>query len=69
MKIVLGLLVMAVGLACFNYTSMGNEEHHVEWADEHGLPRPSAPIFFSGAAATVLGAGFVGFSLGRRRRA
>jgi hypothetical protein len=60
-------LVMIFGLACLNYTKIGNVERHTAWAQSHDLPSPSRNIFYSGAALTVLGAAAVGYSAGRRR--
>ena len=33
-----GLLVLAFGLGCLNYTTGGKSEFHRAWAREHGLP-------------------------------
>jgi hypothetical protein len=60
------LLVLVIGLACLNYTKIGNLERHTAFAQSHDLPPPSRPIFYSGVALTVLGAGFVGFLAGKR---
>ena len=65
---VIGLLVLAFGLGCLNYTSFDNVEHHREWAAEYGLPEPSRPLLIAGAASTSVGAWVFGFALGRPRK-
>ena len=64
----IGLLVMLFGLACLNYTKGFDLNHHVQWAGEKGLREPSYGIYLMGALLAVLGAGVVGFTLGRARR-
>src|SRR5262245_47381859 len=61
---VLGVGVLAFGLACLNYTKADGREHHQEVARRHGLPEPGEPILYGGVAAVVLGAGLVGFVVG-----
>ena len=53
------------GLGCLNFTSLDNVENHTAWAEERGLPAPSRTLLIIGAASTVLGAGLVGFALGK----
>jgi hypothetical protein len=65
---ILGTLLLLFGLGCLNYTKADGLEHHQEVARRHGLPPPGPPIFYAGVAAVVIGAGTVGFSLGRSRR-
>jgi hypothetical protein len=60
-----GLLFLAFGLGCLNYTKADGLEHHQEVARQHGLPEPGANILYLGVASVVLGAGTVGFTLGR----
>ena len=65
--------LVALGLVAFGVLSVHYEigegiAHHSEWADRHGMPRPSFAIFALGCAATVAGAGFGGYLVGRRRR-
>jgi hypothetical protein len=64
-----GLLVLAFGLGCLNYTKADGLEHHEEVARKHGLPQPGAHILYLGVASVVLGAGTIGFTLGRVGRA
>jgi hypothetical protein len=59
-----GLLVF--GLFCLNYTKADGLEHHRAVAHQHGLPEPGPPILYGGVAAIILGAGVVGYMLGRR---
>jgi hypothetical protein len=63
-----GLLVMLFGLACLNYTKGFEIGHHVQWANEQGLPQPGEWIFAMGALLAVLGAGAVGFTIAEVRR-
>ncbi len=64
----LGALLLLFGLGCLNYTEANGLEHHREAAERFGLPPPSKGIFLGGVAATVFGAGAIGFGLGRMRR-
>ena len=63
-KVLLGLIIAAIGVAAVNYTSAFNHDHHAEWATEKGLPAPSAPILYGGAGLCVLG----GLLMGAARR-
>lgn len=63
-----GVLILAFGLGCLNYTAAHGLEHHRESAARYNLPPPEPPIFYMGVASAVLGAGVVGFTLGRPRR-
>jgi len=38
----------------------------VEWATQHGMPRPTYPMFLAGVVAMAFGAGVVGHAMGRR---
>ena len=64
---VVAVLVLAFGLGCLNYTAAAGIEHHRESAARYNLPPPSHEIFLGGVAATALGAGALGFALGRSR--
>jgi hypothetical protein len=61
-----GLFVLVFGLFCLNYTAAHGLEHHREAAARYNLPPPEPPIFYMGVASAVVGAGVVGFALGRR---
>ena len=63
---VIGIVLVALGLGCLNYTKADGLEHHREAATRLGLPQPGEPILFGGAAALVLGGGLVGFAIARR---
>jgi hypothetical protein len=63
---VAAVFVLVFGLGCLNYTAAAGIEHHRESAARYHLPPPSHPIFLGGVAATALGAGSLGFALGRR---
>jgi hypothetical protein len=63
---VVAVLVLAFGLLCLNYTAAAGIEHHREAAARYNLPPPSHQIFLGGVAATAIGAGSLGFALGRR---
>lgn len=65
----LGVTVLALGFFCLNYTNGFSIAHHAEWAKEHGAPEPAYSIFVLGAVVEALGAGIVGYGIGRRRRA
>ena len=62
-------LVLVFGLLCLNYTAAAGIEHHREAAARYNLWPSSHPIFLGGVAATALGAGSLGFALGRRSSA
>jgi hypothetical protein len=59
-----GLILLVFGLACLNYTKADGLEHHQEFARRTGLPPPEPPILYGGVAATVFGAGLMGFAVG-----
>jgi hypothetical protein len=63
-----GLLVLAFGLGCLNYTKADGLEHHREVAQRHGLPEPTSNTLYLGVLAVVVGSGTIGFVLGRRGR-
>jgi hypothetical protein len=48
---------------------MGNVEHHTQMAQQHGWPPPSRGIVHLGMGCASLGAGLVGFAIGRRQAA
>jgi hypothetical protein len=60
-----GALLLLFGLGCLNYTKANGLEHHREVAQRYNLPLPGPAIFYGGVAAAVLGAGLLGFALGR----
>jgi hypothetical protein len=63
-----GALLLLFGLACLNYTKAESREHHREVARSYGLPPPGPAILYGGAAAVTLGAGSVGYAIGRGKR-
>lgn len=65
--VVIGIILVALGLGCLNYTKSNGLEHHREAATRFGLPQPSERILFGGAAALAIGDGLVGFAAGRRK--
>ena len=66
--LVLGILVLALGIGCLNYTTESGASHHREWAQMYRLPEPSYALFLLGAALSSVGAGTAGFALGRSRK-
>jgi hypothetical protein len=68
LSLVIGIILLALGLGCLNYTKADGLQHHREVATRLGLPRPGEPILFGGAAALAIGGGLVGFALGRWSR-
>ena len=62
-------IVLGLGLGCLNYTKAETLEHHLQWAAEHGAPEPGPTLFRVGVLATIIGAGLLGFALGRGTRA
>jgi hypothetical protein len=58
---------MLFGLLCINYTKIGGVERHTQVARQRGWPAPSESICMLGMLLTPLGAGLVGFAIGRRR--
>lgn len=65
---IFGILVVAFGAACLNFTQGFGIAHHAEWAASHGMPAPSYPIFLTGAVSEALGAILLGVAIGRRPR-
>ena len=65
----LGVLVLAFGLGCLNYTEAEGLERHRTQAERLGIPPPTKSIFLMGVGATVLGAGLAGFGLARSQPA
>jgi hypothetical protein len=63
---IVGAVTMLFGLLCINYTKLGNVERHSQVAREHGWPLPSQGIAHLGMLLAPLGAGLVGFAVGRR---
>ena len=61
--VVIGLLLLGFGVACFNYTKPGSLEGHQEWAAAHGRPAPTETIFWGGAVSVAAGAFVVGFGM------
>jgi hypothetical protein len=68
MFLVLGILVLALGVGCLNYTTGSGADHHRTWAEKNGFPEPSGDIYILGVACTVAGAGVAGFTLGRPKK-
>ena len=64
----LGLFLLLFGLGCLNYTKAAGLQAHTEFAIEHGLPKPSEGILFTGAGAIASGAGILGYLVGSRPR-
>jgi hypothetical protein len=62
------LFLLLFGLGCLNYTKAEGLQGHTEFAIEHGLPKPSEGILFTGAAAVASGAGILGYLAGTRQR-
>ena len=62
-------LVLVFGLLCLNYTAAAGIEHHREAAARYNLWPPRKIGWLGGVAATALGAGSLGFALGRRSSA
>ncbi len=61
--VVVGLLLLGVGIACFNYTKPGTLQYHQAWASEHGRPAPSDTVLWGGAVSAVIGSLAVGFGV------
>lgn len=53
--IAIGVVLVALGLGCVNYTKQSTLEHHREWAAARGVPAPSKGIFYGGIASIALG--------------
>jgi uncharacterized membrane protein YphA (DoxX/SURF4 family) len=68
-RLALGLIVLAFGFFCLNYTNGFGIAHHAEWANAHGYPPPSYAIFVTGAALEALGAIVFGHALASRKAA
>ena len=66
-RVLPGLIALALGIGCLNYTKAFGVEHHHEWAEESGFPPPSGTIYFVGIGFMTLGGVLVGNGLVRRR--
>ena len=64
LRLVVGLTAVVLGFFCLNYTKGFDIDHHLVWATQHGLPKPTYPIFLIGVLLQVVGAGVVGHTLG-----
>ncbi len=63
---ILAALLMILGYFALNFTKFEGVEHHVEWANETGMPAPSTTIFYVGVACIVLGSMTFGRLLAKR---
>jgi len=61
-----GTAAAALGAGLLNFTKHWAIDHHRAWADAHGLPEPSHPLFLAGIALAILGGALLGFAVGRR---
>ncbi len=61
--LVVGLLLLGAGIACFNYTKPGTLQYHQAWASEHDRPAPTDTVLWGGAVSAVIGSLVVGFSV------
>ena len=66
--VVVGLLLLGFGIACFNYTKPGTLQYHQAWASEHGRPAPTNTVLWSGVVSAVIGSLAVGFGVAGRAR-
>ncbi len=64
--VVIGVLLLAFGLACLNYTKPATLQHHQEWATQNARLAPSNTVFWSGVGSAALGAFVLGWAIGRR---
>jgi hypothetical protein len=63
----LGFLLFVFGALCLNYTNFDDAPHHREVALERNWPPPSMPIFYGGVVCVALGAGTLGYAIGKSR--
>ena len=66
--ILVGLLLVALGAGCLNYSKAETLDHHREWAQERGMPPPSATVMWTGAGALAGGGFIAAVGMGRCRR-
>jgi len=59
-----GILLILFGFGCLNYTKADGLQHHIEFAQTHGLPKPGEHILLVGVASLLAGAGLIGYSIG-----
>ncbi len=64
--VVIGVLILAFGLACLNYTKPATLLHHQEWATQNARPEPNDMVFWTGVGSVAVGASVLGCCLGRR---
>jgi hypothetical protein len=62
------VLLTALGVGILHFCEGTASEHHREWAVRQGWPEPSFAMWVGGAAATLIGAIWLGFLVGRGRR-
>jgi hypothetical protein len=65
--ILAGVFLLLFGWRCLNYTKASGWEHHTAFAEQHGLPRPSERILWSGATSLLVGGLLIGYAIGSRR--
>ena len=62
-----GVFLVLFGLGCLNYTKAGGLEHHIQFAIEHGLPKPSETLLLGGAVSLISGGALIGYLVGSKR--
>ena len=58
------LLLIGFGIATLHYCFGPSYEHHLQWAQQNGMPAPGMPLFILGCTVMVCASGFAGFYLG-----
>jgi hypothetical protein len=68
LSILAGTVLLVFGFFCLNYTKADTIQRHRVFAARHNLPPPSRPIFYGGAVGVAVGAGMIGFAIGRGKK-
>jgi cytochrome c biogenesis protein CcdA len=64
--IALGVLLLAFGLACTNFTKPDALQYHQQWAEENDMPGPTSAVSWAGFNAAAVGAFLIGLSFAVR---
>jgi ABC-type phosphate transport system permease subunit len=66
--LIVSILLTALGVGMLHFCEGTSFLHHRNWAIRQGIPEPSFTMWIAGTLATVVGALWLGFMIGRGRR-
>ena len=67
--VAIGVLLLAFGLACANFTKPDALQYHQQWAADNDMPGPTNAVSWAGVNAGAAGAFFIGLSFAVRKNA